>query len=167
MDCTEVEARLNLLLDDELDEAQVAPVVGHLSICASCRGKRLLLGAVRNAIQKLPTETVSSDFAPAFRQRLAAERLGTPGGDHRWSSPRHLVLALAAAALALVLWSATTRNSGAPSAVSVATEVPPGLDCGLDSYVPPPCASPEVCGTAEAGPEALTLVPRQTACTTS
>jgi hypothetical protein len=168
MDCVEIEAWLSAFLDDELDDAQTADVERHLNVCDSCRRKRAVLAAVRDAIQQLPTETVSAGFAATFQQRLEGESRARRVAAHRPSSSRRPVaLALAAAAvLVLLVWATAQRRSPvpaaspAPGAALMTPEAWPGLDCGLDLREPrpeeQPCASPDSCGGTGVRPEMLT-----------
>ena len=163
MECVDVERRLSALLDGELEDAH--EVEHHLVACESCRRKRMLLAAVKGAVQRLPVETVSDRFTAAFRQRIDAER--QPQGAHRrsWNRSSFVLGGVLAATLVLGLWTSTRLPSRArpvspPFGGVMTPEAWPGLDCGLELREPQtegerPCASAAACGPMRVRPDTL------------
>jgi predicted anti-sigma-YlaC factor YlaD len=103
MTCTEMDARIDALLDGELPAAERAEVEGHLAGCAACAALHADLVALRERARLAPAEV-----APPPALWAAVERLTTR--DSRLaarSSLRPWVLA-AAAVLLVALSSLTT-----------------------------------------------------------
>ena len=118
MTCTEMDARIDALLDGELASAERAEVEAHLAACAACAALHADLLALRERARRAPAEIAPPPAVWAALERLTTRdsRLATRSPWSRW----HLA---AAAVLLVALSSAATAwlmlRSGEQRAASI------------------------------------------------
>ena len=111
MDCIEAQAKLGILVDDELAADEVAAVERHLAHCPSCAKESVALRALARRISTIPTVSAPARLWDAIESRL--EESAAPLKSLRSSWPRREFLALAACLfLAVGLGSLITWWSG-------------------------------------------------------
>ncbi|HWI39319.1 MAG TPA: anti-sigma factor [Burkholderiales bacterium] len=119
MDCTETRRHLHPYLDQELDRANVAAVDEHLASCEHCKGIFATQLALRSGLRR----HASYHRAP---RALAARIRARAGGERkaRWQWPalgRWLPVGAAAAAAAVISWTAALQYASVPAS-QIATE---------------------------------------------
>ena len=140
--CEDIRLELSARLDGEVDDATSARLDEHLETCEGCRAHEQALRAVRTQLRiRLSDETVP-DLTAAVMARVSAERQqGSRGrASGRWGEVvgfRIRVAAVAAAAMALVVFGATLPFLDSPSDVASASQVSQEVRAAarmLDSY---------------------------------
>lgn len=121
MDCTETRRHLHPYLDQQLDRANSAAVDEHLASCAHCKGIFATQLALRSGLRR----HTSYHRAP---RALAARIRARAGGERkpRWQWPalgRWLPVGAAAAAAAVISWTAALQYASVPSSQVAADEV--------------------------------------------
>ena len=122
MDCTETQRRLHPYLDQELDRPSALAIDQHLASCPRCKGVFATQSALRSGIRR------HADYhhgAPReLAQRIRA-RLGTePKRRWQWPQIGHwLPMGAAAAAAAVISWTAAIQYASRPSDEMLAEQV--------------------------------------------
>jgi putative zinc finger protein len=99
MTCTDVRARLPLLLSGDLAAAEVDEIRQHLTRCPSCQEERTAIVQVRHLLDAVPAPAVTVDLPRLYRD--AAE--GQVRRLRRWRGATVAVLAAAAAVVVALL----------------------------------------------------------------
>jgi hypothetical protein len=101
MTCTDVRARLALLLSGDLPAAEADEVRQHLASCPSCREERTAIVQLRHLLDAVPAPAVAVDLPRLYRD--AAE--GQARRLRRWRGLAVAALAVAAAIVVALLLS--------------------------------------------------------------
>jgi anti-sigma factor RsiW len=119
MDCTETRRHLHPYLDQELERAIAAAVDEHLASCAHCKGIFATQSALRSGLRRHATyHRAPRGLAARIRARASGER------RTRWQWPalgQWLPIGVAAAAAAVISWTAALQYASVPSS-QIATE---------------------------------------------
>jgi anti-sigma factor RsiW len=129
MDCTESLSRLHAYLDQELDLPSAVAIDQHLASCAGCKAAFAAQSALRSGIRR------HADYRHGAPEALA-ERIRTRLGSAaeapartfrpRWQWPQlrqWLPVGFAAAAAAVVSWTAAIQYASSPADQIVAAQV--------------------------------------------
>jgi anti-sigma factor RsiW len=102
--CTDVVAKLDDLVDGELDPDSTTAVERHMEDCSECRAELQRARDLARAARSLPRRIEPEhDLWPGIRERIAARRVVTGRFDRRLSgAPSRLWTAAAAAAVLIV-----------------------------------------------------------------
>ncbi|HOS99955.1 MAG TPA: zf-HC2 domain-containing protein [Acidobacteriota bacterium] len=73
--CAETKARLSHWLDGDLPPEEAASVQAHLASCAPCANLAAELGALRDALARLPAAEFPPGLAERIRRQAESERL--------------------------------------------------------------------------------------------
>jgi anti-sigma factor RsiW len=125
MTCTEMDARIDALLDGELASAERAEVEAHLAACAACAALHADLLALRERARRAPAEIAPPPAVWAALERLTTRdsRLATRSPLSASRSPWSRWHLAAAAVLLVALSSAATAwlmlRSGEQRAASI------------------------------------------------
>jgi len=114
MDCTETQRRLHAYLDQEADRPTATAIGQHLDSCARCQAVFATQSALRNGIRR------HADYHHGAPRELAERIRARVGGEHkpRWQWPslgQWLSIGAAAAAAAVISWTAAIQYADAPS----------------------------------------------------
>jgi hypothetical protein len=101
MTCTDVRARLALLLSGDLPAAEVDEIRQHLTRCPSCREERTAIAQLRHLLDAVPAPAAVVNLSRLYRD--AAE--GQARRLRRWRAATVAVLSAAAAVVAVLLLS--------------------------------------------------------------
>jgi anti-sigma factor RsiW len=132
MDCTESLSRLHAYLDHELDMPGRVALDQHLASCPKCMAAFAAQSALRSGIRRHADyrHGAPAGLAECIRRRLGVEaetpaRISRP----RWQWPqwgRWLPVGAAAAAAAVISWTAAIQYARAPSQEPIAEQVVAG-----------------------------------------
>ncbi len=105
MNCTEVRARLPLLLYGDLEAVQAEAVEHHLAACPACRGEYAAFRHLRRDLDRAPVPAVQVDLGRIYQTAAArqARRL------RHWRAAAVLLAGLAAAAAVLLVLKVEVR----------------------------------------------------------
>lgn len=122
MDCTETQRRLHAYLDQELELPSAAAVDQHLASCPRCKAVFATQSALRSGIRR------HADYhhgAPPELARRIRARLGTePKPRRQWlPTGRWLPMGAAAAAAAVISWTAAIQYASRPPEQMLAEQV--------------------------------------------
>ena len=122
MDCTETRNRLHAWLDQELDRSSALAIDQHLASCTECRRLFNAQSALRSGIRK------HADYRHGAPRHLAGRIRGRLGIERepRWQWPqwgRWLPMGAAAAAAAVISWTAAIQYAARPSDEMLAEQV--------------------------------------------
>lgn len=122
MECTETRNRLHAYLDQELDRSSALAIDQHLASCAECQGLFSAQSALRSGIRR------HADYRHGAPRHLAGRIRGRLGIERepRWQWPqlgRWLPIGAAAAAAAVISWTAAIQYAARPSDEMLAEQV--------------------------------------------
>jgi len=122
MECTETRNRLHAYLDREIDRSSALDVDRHLASCAECQALFNAQSALRSGIRRHADyrHGAPRQLAGRIRTRLGIER------EPRWQWPqlgRWLPMGAAAAAAAVISWTAAIQYAARPSDEMLAEQV--------------------------------------------
>lgn len=128
MDCTEARSRLQAYVDRELDLQGTLAIERHLASCAACRAIFSRQAALQAALRTHAEYHASpTGLAERIRARLAGEMpVGSRRARFRWRLPsarEWLQLGAAAAAGAVISWTAAIQYAGVSSDERLAEQV--------------------------------------------
>jgi anti-sigma factor RsiW len=122
MDCTETQRRLHAYLDQELDAPGAVAIDQHLASCARCKRAFAAQSALRAGIRRHADyhHGAPRDLAQRIRARVGAEAKPR----RQWLHIGHwLPMGAAAAAAAVISWTAAIQYANVPSDQMLAEQV--------------------------------------------
>jgi len=126
MNCTESRSRLHAYLDQELDLPGAVAIDQHLAACPECKALFAAQAVLRSGIRRhAGYHGAPADLADRIRSKIGASAAGVPAG-RGWRLPRFgqwLPIGAAAAAAAVISWTAAIQYASLPESQIVAEQV--------------------------------------------
>ena len=128
MDCTEARSRLQAYVDRELDLQDTLALERHLASCARCQAIFAREAALQSALRRhVDYHAAPTGLAQRIRARLAREMsFASPRTRFAWRLPsarKWLQLGAAAAAGAVISWTAAIQYAGVSADERMAKQV--------------------------------------------
>lgn len=151
MSCEDIRERLTAYLDGDLDPDRGTVVRGHLRTCEACRQVSVDEATLRDGLRRLPTVDPPPSLWAGVQARLAeaevreSQRPAWRRAVSRWlpSAPRLAIGgALAAAAVALVVWKLGPSEVSEPTASEPPARIADHPSMKIESSQPRPPSAP-------------------------